>query len=74
MIWLQFHYKKLPLGLARYSYAPRLVYIELHLVRVRASPTLVGTEPMRFRVEILEIESKSNPMRFGCGFTTKTRH
>jgi hypothetical protein len=43
-------------------------------VRVRASPTLVGTEPLRFRVEILEIESKSNPMRFGYGFTAKTRH
>lgn len=34
------------------------VRLELHLVRVRVSPTLVGPEPLRF----------------GCGLTAKTRY
>jgi hypothetical protein len=38
-------------------------------VRVRASSTLVGTEPLRFRVQILEIATHSDPIRVGYGFT-----
>jgi hypothetical protein len=50
-----------------------IIEVELHLVRVQASSTLVGPEPLRFRVQILELETKSNPIRVGCGLTAKNR-
>jgi hypothetical protein len=46
--------------------------IELHSVRVRASSNPVGTEPLRFRVQISEIGTKPDPFRFGSSLTAKT--
>jgi hypothetical protein len=39
----------------------------------RASSTLVGTEPLRFRVQILEIATHPDPILVGGGFTAKAR-
>jgi hypothetical protein len=52
----------------------RLGTIGDNWVRVRASPNLVGTEPLRFRVQILEIGTKSDPFRFGSSLTAKDRY
>jgi hypothetical protein len=46
--------------------------LELHSVRVWASPTPVGTEPLRFRVQILELGTKPDPFRSGLSLTAKS--